>query len=391
MLAVQIKNPMKFTVNKNSLEKAMSQIDTIVPGRDTQTLLSNVLLTVSSDNKLRITASDMESTVRITLAVEDANPGELIIKAKKLSDIARQINSDTVIFEAEESEEQESEDEKQFRVKLEGRGGRSARFRMTGSDRSHFPEINEISPDKLSVIPADIISDMISKTFYSISHEDNRYIYNGLCLQAQGNNFTIVGTDGRRLAAITRMMPGAIDFKNGDGDIVVHARAIRELQKIIDIESDVQVGVEQREIFFKAGNAELSSRLLEGKFPDFKKVIPATSSIHVDIDRDVLLDSIKQVMVMTEQPSFQVRLGLGNAESYLKANTPDMGEAEVELPVTIESENIEIGFNANYFLDILKAMNCSKVKLKLSDPAKPIVFEDTTDENFIALVMPMKI
>lgn len=382
---------MKFTIQKESFEKAMSQIDAIVPGRDTQTLLSNVLLTVTDDQKLRVTASDMESTVRITLDVENAVAGELIIKAKKLSDIAKQIKADTILFEAEQNEESAQDSEQLYRIKLEGQGSRAARFKMTGSDRSHFPEINEVQESKLSPIPADILADMITRTFYSISHEDNRYIYNGICFQIEGKNLALIGTDGRRLAAISRELPEPVSFGDSEGDIVVHAKAVRELQKIMEMDKMVYIAVEQRDIFFKVGNAELSSRLLEGKFPDYKKVIPPESPIQIEMERNLMLDSIRQVMVMTEQPSFQVKMSMGPEGSFLKANTPELGEAELTLPIGAISDEIEIGFNANYFMDILKSLQCEKIKIKMTDPAKPIVFEDIEDENFVALVMPMKI
>lgn len=381
---------MKFSVDKGALEKAMNQIDAIVPGRDTQTLLSNVLLSVTENKKVRITASDMESTVRITLDAEDTIPGELIIKARKLYEIAKQINAETVVFEAEVNEENTGE-EKSYRVKVEGIGGRAARFRMTASDRSHFPEINEIADEKLSQIPTDLLSEMINRTFHSISHEDNRYIYNGICFHVEANMLTLIGTDGRRLAAVTRPLPSAIQLSGNDSDIVVHAKAIRELQKIMDLDEFIYIGVEQRDIFFKVGNAELSSRLLEGKFPDYKKVIPTEFLITMEVDRNILLDSIKQVMVMTEQPSFQVRMTMGKEGTYLMANTPEMGEAELALPVKPTDSALEIGFNANYFQDILRSIQCNKIRLQFNDPAKPIVFQDIDDDKYVALVMPMKI
>ncbi|MDH4263466.1 MAG: DNA polymerase III subunit beta [Spirochaetia bacterium] len=382
---------MKFSVNKIELEKAMNQIDAIVPGRDTQTLLSNVLLSVSQSKKLRITASDMESTVRITLDAEETVSGELIIKAKKLYEIAKQINADTVLFDAEINEDSSKDEEKSYRVKVDGVGGRAARFKMTGSDRSHFPEINEISNEKMFQIPSELLGEMIARTFHSISHEDNRYIYNGICFHIEGNKLTLIGTDGRRLSAITRELPSVINLGGAEGDIVVHAKAIRELQKIMELDEFVYIGVEQRDIFFKVGNAELSSRLLEGKFPDYKKVIPVEFLISMEIERSVLLDSIKQVMVMTEQPSFQVKMSMGKEGTFLTANTPEMGEAELELPVKSTTDNLEIGFNANYFQDILRSIQCNKIKLQFNDPTKPIVFADLDDDKFVALVMPMKI
>ena len=294
---------MKFTASKSELERAMARIETIVPGRDMQTLLSNVLLSIE-DNKVNITASDMESTVRIQLNASDTKPGELIVRARKLSEIAKQLVSNDLIFSAEENTEDAQTDDgdsvDSFVVKVQGSGGQAARFKLTGSDRTHFPNLAQIPEKNLSMVPSELLSEMISKTFYSISQEDNRYIYNGLCFQAEGNKLTIIGTDGRRLAAVTRQLPSAITLADADtGDIVVHAKAIRELQKIIDVSNELNIGVEQRDIFFQVGDAELSSRLLEGKFPDYNKVIPKSFSINFEVDREQLLNAFRQVMVMT--------------------------------------------------------------------------------------------
>lgn len=233
---------------------------------------------------------------------------------------------------------------------------------------------------------------MINKTFFSISQEDNRYIYNGLCFHADGNKLTLIGTDGRRLAAVTREMPNPIALGNDEtGDIVVHAKAIRELLRIIDADAEIHIGVEQRDIFFQVGDAELSSRLLEGKFPDYNKVIPKTSTIQIQVDREALLNSLRQVMVMTEPPSFQIRMTVTSGALQLKANTPEVGEAEISLPIDYSGDPLEIGFNSTYFTDILRNLSCKSLRLEFNDSTKPVVIHDLEDENYIALVMPMKI
>lgn len=383
---------MKFTCQKVELEHAMARIDAIVPGRDMQTLLSNVLLSIES-NKVNITASDMESTVRIQVQATDTDGGELIVKARKLTEVAKQLISEDIKFTAESgTEENKSENgTDSFIVKLIGTGQQAAKFKMTGSDRSHFPNLAQIPDTNLSAIPSGLISEMINKTFYSISQEDNRYIYNGLCFAPEGNQLTVIGTDGRRLAAVTRELPSPISLGDGGSDIVVHAKAVRELLRIIDVSEEVKLGVEQRDIFFRVGNAELSSRLLEGKFPEYGKVIPKTSDIKIEVDREMILNAFRQVMVMTEPPSFQIRLVLEKSNLLIKANTPEVGEAEISVPVDYNDDLLEIGFNATYFTDILKNLSCTRMRLEFSDSTKPVVLYDLDDPDFIALIMPMKI
>ncbi|MDH5717808.1 MAG: DNA polymerase III subunit beta [Spirochaetia bacterium] len=386
---------MKFRVSKDSIEKSMSRIEAIVPARDMQTLLSNVLLTLDK-NKLSITASDMESTVKISMDAAESENGQLIVRAKKLSEIAKQLNSDELVFNAKTVEKDENDDssETYYNIQIEGTGTKAAKFRMTGGDRSHFPDLNKIEDNKLSSIPTNIISEMLQKTMYSISHEDNRYIYNGIYFSANGSKLTLVGTDGRRLAAVQRDVPNPVNLA-GDSeeeyDIVVHAKAVRELQRILDADDTMNIGIEQRDIFFRVGDAELSSRLLEGKFPDYKKVIPETAEIKFSIERKIILDALQQIMVMTEPPSHQVKLFLTNDNLEISANTPDVGEAEISIPVEYKGEELEIGFNALYLTDILKNLNCEKINVELNDSSKPIVIKDNDDPGFVSLVMPMKI
>lgn len=382
---------MKFQVAKDALERAMQKIDAIVPTRDTQTLLSNVLLDVNK-NQLGITASDMESTVRITLPIKNSEDGEIIVRAKGLSDIARKMRSEEIIFTAAKDEELSSADNTIYKVHIEGDSSAAASYDISGNDKSHFPGISSIPETGLSPLPQAVLEEMIAKTFYSISQEDNRYIYNGLCFISEGNRLTIVGTDGRRLSAISRSTAEPVSLNEKiDSDVVIHSKAVKELQQILDYSTDVQVGVEQRNIFFRVGNADLSSRLLEGKFPDYKKVIPVDSNVDFQIEREVLLNALLQVSVMAEPPSYQIRFDMAPGKVSLVATTPDKGNAEVSLPVEYTYSPIAIGFNANYLSDILKSLSCDMVKLEFTDSARPIMVRDIEDKDFIALVMPMKI
>jgi DNA polymerase III subunit beta len=386
-----INSVMKFATGKDTLEKAISRIDAIVPGRDTQTLLSNLLI-ASSDEEVRITASDMESTVQIKIDARDVVPGELIVPAKKLSEISKQLRADQVHLSATENTEAESSEDGNYIIHLHGDSSRSARFRLSGSHRSHFPDIGSVPTESLVSIPAPMLAEMIRKTIYAISQEDNRYIYNGLCFLARENKLTLVGTDGRRLAAITRTLPGPLNFSNDESaDVVVHAKAIRELQRIIDSSPDISLGTRQRDIFFEVGDATLSSRLLEGKFPDFNKVVPSETGLEFELDRSVLLDAISQVKVMTEQPSFQVKMSVEAGNLILEANTPDVGTADIQIPIGLQSDPLTIAFNANYLIEILRNLDCHTVKVGLNDANKPILIRDIDDPDFLALVMPMRL
>lgn len=379
---------MKFQAETGLLENSLSRMDTIVPARDTQTLLANILLTIGKD-KVSITASDMESTARISIPAENTTAGELIINARKFTEIARKINSEQFSFSAESGEENNPEGSLQINVS--GTDNRAARFKLGGSARSHFPDLTHVSPDKLGSVSSKLLEEMIRKTFYAISQEDNRYIYNGISFQTEGSRLTLVGTDGRRLSAITREIPSPVSLNNDASDIVVHAKAIKELLRLLDADEELKLGIDQRNIFFSIGNCELSSRLLEGRFPDYRKVIPREIKIEIEVVRETLIKAIEQIKVMTELPSNQIKLTLEKDSIKMRAHTPDVGEAEINLPVKYSGDEISIAFNAAYMVDVLKSISCMIVKLQFVDSDRPIIIKDTEDPDFIALVMPMKI
>ncbi len=390
---------MKFTIDKETLNKALQQVNSIVPSKDTQTLLSNVLIQVE-DSMIRLTTSDMESTARISMPCTDTESGSLIVRAGKFAEAIQKIKTEKILFQSQKSMETaegspEDDITKSFHnIKISGDSKDSVKYDFPGFDQRHFPVIQSIADDQLFLVSSEILREMIQKTVYSISQEDNRYIYNGLCISAEGNVLTLVGTDGRRLSAISREQPSPVDFfRSGEDkkDIVIHKKAVNELLKLLEMDSDVKMGISGRDIFFRVGNAELTSRLLEGNFPDFRRVVPQETNVSITMDRGIFHDALSQVAVMTEQPSYQIRLGVDSGLLTLSASTPEVGKAEMSLPVSYSGDKMEIGFNARYLADILSSLKCDEIEIKLVDAGKPILVRDTKDENFLALIMPMRI
>lgn len=380
---------MKFQTHKDSIDKAVRRIDAIIPHRDMGTMLSNLLIAVEA-KQVSITASDMETTARITVPVESSKTGEFIIPAKQFQEYVGSLVSKDLIVEVE-SEENPEDGAAAFRVNLRGTSDASAAYVMPGNSAKHFPTLNRLSDNKLFAVSSSILEEMIRKTQYAISQEDNRYIYNGVCFQANGNELTLVGTDGRRLAAITRKLAAPANLPQGT-DVVVHAKAIREMQKLIDVADEVLIGVEQRDLFVRVGDAQLSSRLLEGKFPDYKRVLPQDISVQLELSRDKLIEALQQIRPVTEPPSHQCRVVLEGKKLHITGQSSGQGSrAEVAIDADYSGERLEIGFNITYLIEILKALTCPRVRLGMNDANKPLVVQDVDDPDFIALVMPMKI
>lgn len=380
---------MKFQIRKESIDKAVRRIDAIIPHRDMGTMLSNLLLTVQP-GQVSITASDMETTARITLPVESAQPGEFIVPGKQFQEYVSSLISKELVVETE-TEEHQDEGSPAFRVRLSGTTEASARYVMPGNSARHFPVLNRVGEEKMFGVSSALLEEMIRKTQYAISQEDNRYIYNGICFQGSGDQLTLVGTDGRRLAAITRKINGPVNLAEGV-DVVVHAKAIREIQKLIDVADEVMIGVEQRDLFVRVGDAQLSSRLLEGKFPDYRRVLPQDLAVQLELSRDKLIEALQQIRPVTEPPSNQCRMILDRRKMHITGQSSGQGSrAEVDLDADYDGEKLEIGFNITYLLDILKALTCPRVRLGMNDGNKPLVVQDVDDPDFVSLVMPLKI
>lgn len=380
---------MKFQTLKDAVDKAVRRIDAIIPNRDMSTMLSNLLISIEPKH-VAIMASDMETTARIIVPIDSGVAGDFIVPAKQFQEYVSSLVSKDLIVEVEHDENND-DGIMAFRVNLRGTGDNSARYTMPGNSTRQFPGLTRVEENKLFAISSALLEEMIRKTQYAISQEDNRYIYNGICFQGNGQLLTLVGTDGRRLAAITRKLQNPIILPEGS-DVVVHAKAIREIQKILDVADETFLGVEQRDLFVRVGDAQLSSRLLEGKFPDYKRVLPQDNAVQLELSRDRLIEALQQIRPVTEQPSHQCRIILEGKEMQIMAQSSGHGSrAEVSLDVDYNGEHLEIGFNINYLLDILKALTCPRVRLGLNDANKPIVVQDIDDPDFIALVMPMKI
>ncbi|MCS6971899.1 MAG: DNA polymerase III subunit beta [Turneriella sp.] len=380
---------MRFETDKELIEKAIRRIDSIVPNRDTAAIVSNFLISLEPKT-VRITASDMETTACITIPAQTQKNGEFIVPGKRFLEFVSSLISPELIVEVQQAEDPDQESNF-FRVVLSGRGGIAARYVMSGNTAEHFPALQRFDSSRLFNVPTALLAEMIRKTQHSISQEDNRYIYNGLCFQSSGDQLTLVGTDGRRLAAITRRLPEPANLPQ-DSDTVVHAKAIREIQKLLDISEVAMIGVAEREFLVQVGDAQLSTRLLEGKFPDYKKVIPKEMAVELELSREKLTDALLQIRPVTEPPSQLCRMLFDNKTILLTAQSANQGsQVEVTLDTDYTGEKVELGLNVNFLLDVLKVLDCPRIRFSFTDSNKPVVIRDQDDPDFLSLIMPIKI
>ncbi|MEO0813599.1 MAG: DNA polymerase III subunit beta, partial [Myxococcota bacterium] len=241
-------------------------------------------------------------------------------------------------------------------------------------------------------IPSPLLSEMIEKTIFCVSTDDNRHNLSGIyCECPEPNRLRLVATDGHRLALAEHTFETPIPIEGG---VIVPRKGFQELKRVLADGDDVkeaQLGFSGNSGFLKAGTVQLSTRLVEGQFPDYAQVIPEQATKRAKINRKPFSEALKRVSLLSQSRSYGVKMSFEEGNLSLLAEDPEFGEAHESLPIELEGESITIGFNARYLLDVLSHMNDDDVFFDLSDELSPGVIRPTDDSGFLAVVMPMRI
>lgn len=371
---------MKFEINRQEFHKAIHIVESIISAREIRSVVSSILIEATSD-EIVLTATDLEIGIKTTLSVENAEPGKITLPAKKLSQSIREFRGDTIVFESNTD----------FHITVKDASGQSnAIITLMGASSDEYPQIPTLSAKEYITFPVAILQEMIRHTSYSMAEEDARYVFNGLFLQNSGKAVDIVATDGRRLSRIQRQFPDDLPFNDG---IILPNKAVREMQKLLDPEKEGQIAFDKkdRRVYFRLGNVDLITKLIEGQFPDYNQVIPKSLDHMVQVDHSSLEQSIRQVAVMAAEPTRQVRFQFNPGRLTIEASTPDVGEAKDSLSIDYEGEQLTIAFNSNYIIDVVKILKTKTLNIGFSSSNAPAVIQDPDDPDFTAVVMPMKL
>lgn len=371
---------MRFTVDKQAFHKAISVVENIISAREIRSVISNIHLE-ASDNKLILTTTDLEIGMKTRLDANVEQPGAITLPAKKLSQSVREFRGSKILFESDSEE----------KVNIQDPTGTSrARFTLMGAPADEYPGISALSEENYSTFPTAVFQQMVKLTGHSIAEEDARYVFNGLYIVNDGSIVSFVGTDGRRLSKIDRDITETLPFVEG---VILPNKAVREVQKLFDGGETGQIAFDEndRRVHFRIGDVDLISKLIDGQFPDYHQVIPKKLTYHLTLDRSAFENSLRQVAVMAAEPSRQVRVTFSPGNLGIQASTPDIGEAQDSLNVDYSGEEMTIAFNSNYLLDVIKVIDAEEITLGFSSPSAPAVIMNPKDENFVSVIMPMKL
>ena len=366
---------MKLSTSRETLLKPLQAVIGVVERRQTMPVLANVLLQVS-DDELAITATDLEVELVARSPVDKVEtPGDITVPGRKLLDICRALPEGASVTLSLKGD----------RVTVQS--GRS-KFVLSTLPAAEFPVVEDINADRQLTIGQVALGRLLDKTHFSMAQQDVRYYLNGLLLETGEGKLRAVATDGHRLALSDISIEGA---DGATSQVIVPRKGVLELQRLLEGDGDVQIAVGSNHVRIEVGNIRFTSKLIDGRFPDYDRVIPKTGSNIVSGSREALRSGLQRAAILSNEKYRGVRLEFNNNNIRILANNPDQEEAEDEVEVDYKGEQMEIGFNVNYLLDALAAVDEDDVEVGLVDPSSSCVVRSPADENSLYVVMPMRL
>jgi len=374
---------MKATIERATLLRCLSHVQSVVERRNTIPILSNVLIEAEGDG-LRVMATDLDlQVVEHIDAASVESEGAVTVSAHLLFDIARKLQEGSqVSLETAEN-------------RMEVKAGRS-RFKLPTLPRDDFPVIVEGDLPTSFALPAKTLAELIDRTRFAISTEETRYYLNGIFLHVSDEDEPVLkaaATDGHRLARFTLPRP---DGAEGMPDVIVPRKAVAELRKLLDekMDGDVQIDLSASKIRFRLGGeggVVLTSKLIDGTFPDYSRVIPTGNDKLLKIDPKSFFAGVDRVATIATEKTRAVKMGLDKDRVTLTVTSPDNGTASEELAAEYSADGFEIGFNATYLKDILSQIDSDQVEIHLADAGAPTLIRKNEDSPALYVLMPMRV
>jgi DNA polymerase-3 subunit beta len=366
---------MKLTSSRESLLKPLQAVIGVVERRQTMPILSNILI-VANDKGLALTATDLEVELVAQSSIDKLeSPGDITVPGRKFLDICRSLP-----------------DESKIGLKLDGdrliiNSGRS-RFVLSTLPAADFPVIEDIKAAHQIRLAQKDVGRLLEKTHFAMAQQDVRYYLNGLMLETGHGLIRAVATDGHRLAICSVSVD---DQAAGSQQVIIPRKGVLELQRLLDGDDDVVLAIGTNHIRAQVGDIRFTSKLIDGRFPDYERVIPKPERNIVRTGRDALRKALQRAAILSNEKYRGIRLDLTKGQLSLQANNPDQEEAHDELEVEYAGDEMEIGFNVNYLLDALAAVDSEEVELGFLDSNSSCLIHGPESENAEYVVMPMRL
>ncbi len=371
---------MKFKISRSIFFKTLSHLQGIVDKKNSLPILSNILIE-AKENQLILSSTDMDISIIEKITCNISEEGATTISSQILYDIVRKIDDDSEI-------EIISNNGKLLTLRSDG-----SRFSLACLPKEDYPIIEQDNSGVNILVNSKIFYKLIDKTKFAISNEETRYFLNGLYFnvtnEGKNNIITLVGTDGHRLAKFSHEINAEIDQISG---VIIPKKTIYELSKLLsEIDDDVNISISSNKIVFKIGDIIFISKLIDGSFPDYKRVIPKDNTNILKINRHKLLAAVDRVSTIANEKSPVIKFKL--LENILNLNTVnnESSTASEDLKISYLGDEIEIGFNSKYIMDIVNNLDDQEISILLKDNTSPVIAQEKSNNNLVYVLMPMRV
>jgi DNA polymerase III subunit beta len=365
---------MKLTAEREKLLAPLQAVIGVVERRQTMPVLANVLLGVR-EGQLSITATDLEVELVAGTSVAVSDPGDITVPGRKFLDILRALPDKVAVSLAVEGE------------KVVIKAGRS-RFSLATLPAVEFPVIEDINAQQTVQVPRKELQRLLEKTHFSMAQQDVRYYLNGMLLEIDGQSLRAVATDGHRLALCETALAAKAKTSL---QVIVPRKGVLELQRILTDEGTADVAIGTNHVRAQIGEVRFTSKLIDGRFPEYSRVIPAAATNAIRADRDVLRQALQRTAILSNEKYRGIRITVKGHVLTVQAHNPEQEEAEEEIEVNYEGIDLEVGFNVNYLLDALAAIDGQEVELGLTDSNSSCLIRSPGNATARYVVMPMRL
>ena len=372
---------MEFTIEKDAFVKALQKIQGIVERRNTMPILSNVLIE-ATDDSLTLTATDLEVGMKSRYQAKVNNNGKITISAKKLYEIIRELPDEQIRFSTRDNNW------------IDISCGK-AKFNIVGLSSDEFPSFPKIDEKDFISLNSSKLAKMIEQTSYSICHDETKYNLNGILFKVSEENdsrlLRLVATDGHRLCVAEQAIE-TTSFETLDKGVIFPKKGIFELKKLCDEEeSEIKLGFIDNSAAIVKGNTTVIMRLVDGEFPDYKRVVPVGNDKEIYIKREIFMHSLKRMAILSSEKFKGIKFEIENNIMEISSSNPELGEASEELEVKYTGNKIVTRFNARYLIDVLNVASSDEILLVLKDEMSPAILKEADSDNFISVIMPMRL
>ena len=362
---------MKIKIEKEGFSNAIQTVQNVVSTKSALPILANMLL-IAQNNSIKLITTDLDVGISCVLPVNIQEAGAITVPTKRFGDIIRELPSDSALISSKKNN--------MITIETE-----SCQFKIMGLPAEEFPKLPEFKDREIIKLEQSNLKDMLRLTSFAVSTDESRYVLNGILLNIQRNNLTLVATDGKRLAVINKKLT---EMSDKEVNIIIPIKTVQELNRNLQDEGELSLTIGQNQALFDLGDVTIISRLIEGEFPDYRQVIPAASEYKMRVNREEFLLAIKRASLLTTPDYQAVKLEVFKDKLVVSKSTPDVGESSESVPIEYKGKEVAIGFNPTYLIDVLKNLGGEFIELELTDSEKPGVIRT---DGYVYIVLPMRL